>query len=84
MHGAHVGIALDGDADRLMVADERGALLDGDQLMALVARSWSQAGRLVSRWRMVSRTSVPIHVPVATSWRKALKMVSFSRIGRAG
>jgi phosphoglucosamine mutase len=45
-HGADLGIALDGDADRLMVADEKGALLDGDQLMALVARSWSRAGRL--------------------------------------
>jgi phosphoglucosamine mutase len=45
-HSADLGIALDGDADRLMVADEKGALLDGDQLMALVARSWNRAGRL--------------------------------------
>ncbi len=44
--GAHLGIALDGDADRLIVADERGELIDGDQLMALVARSWRDDGRL--------------------------------------
>ncbi len=36
-----LGIALDGDADRLLVADERGRLLDGDQLMALIAPSGS-------------------------------------------
>ena len=34
---ADIGIALDGDADRLIIADERGAFLDGDQLMALIA-----------------------------------------------
>ena len=44
--GAHLGIALDGDADRLIVADEKGRVLDGDQLMALVARSWATEGRL--------------------------------------
>jgi phosphoglucosamine mutase len=44
--GAHLGLALDGDADRLIVADEKGRVLDGDQLMALVARSWANAGRL--------------------------------------
>ena len=45
-HKAHLGIALDGDADRLMVADETGALLDGDQLMALIATSRHRAGAL--------------------------------------
>ena len=45
-HGADIGIALDGDADRVLVADETGTLLDGDQLMATVAESWHQAGRL--------------------------------------
>ncbi len=45
-HGADLGIALDGDADRVMVADETGELLDGDQLMAMVAESWQRSGRL--------------------------------------
>jgi phosphoglucosamine mutase len=45
-HGAHLGLALDGDADRLLVADETGGLLDGDQLMALIATSWQRAGTL--------------------------------------
>jgi phosphoglucosamine mutase len=43
---ADVGIALDGDADRLIMADERGALLDGDQLMALIATGLARTGRL--------------------------------------
>jgi len=45
-HGADVGIALDGDADRLVIADERGELLDGDQLMGMIARRWHESGRL--------------------------------------
>jgi phosphoglucosamine mutase len=45
-HGAHLGIAVDGDADRLVLADEKGQLVDGDQILALIARSWAQAGRL--------------------------------------
>ena len=45
-HKADLGIALDGDADRVVVADETGALIDGDQLLALVATSWHRAGRL--------------------------------------
>src|SRR5262249_48114401 len=45
-HGADVGIALDGDADRLIVADEKGAILDGDQLMAAIALSWHADGLL--------------------------------------
>jgi phosphoglucosamine mutase len=46
MHGADIGIALDGDADRLIVADEQGRRVDGDQLMALIAASWAKHGRL--------------------------------------
>jgi phosphoglucosamine mutase len=43
---ADLGIALDGDADRVMLADERGHIIDGDQILALIARSWSKAGTL--------------------------------------
>ena len=43
---ADIGIALDGDADRVLVVDEKGHLVDGDQLMAVVARSWAEDGRL--------------------------------------
>jgi len=46
MHQADLGIALDGDADRLIIADEKGKRIDGDQLMALIAHSWAKAGRL--------------------------------------
>jgi phosphoglucosamine mutase len=45
-HGADLGIALDGDADRLLLSDERGELIDGDQILALIARAWGRAGRL--------------------------------------
>ena len=45
-HGAHIGIALDGDADRVLIADEAGALIDGDRMMALMASLWSANGRL--------------------------------------
>jgi phosphoglucosamine mutase len=45
-HKADLGIALDGDADRLLLVDERGEMVDGDQILALIARSWRQAGRL--------------------------------------
>ena len=43
---ADIGIALDGDADRLIVADERGVILDGDQLMALIATGLARSQRL--------------------------------------
>lgn len=43
---ADIGIALDGDADRVIIADERGQVIDGDQLMALIASSWSKRGEL--------------------------------------
>lgn len=44
--GAHIGIALDGDADRLIVVDEQGEVVDGDQLMATIASGWARQGRL--------------------------------------
>ncbi|MEJ8560217.1 phosphoglucosamine mutase [Yoonia sp. GPGPB17] len=44
--GAHVGICLDGDADRVMILDENGQVADGDQLMALMAGRWADQERL--------------------------------------
>ena len=43
---ADIGIALDGDADRVMIVDEKGHMVDGDQLMAVIAESWRDDGRL--------------------------------------
>lgn len=45
-HGAQLGIALDGDADRVIISDERGEIVDGDQILALIARSWHERGSL--------------------------------------
>ncbi len=44
--GADIGIALDGDADRLIVIDEKGGQVDGDQIMALIGSLWAKEGRL--------------------------------------
>jgi phosphoglucosamine mutase len=41
-----IGIALDGDADRVILVDERGHIVDGDQLLAVIAQSWKEDGRL--------------------------------------
>ena len=46
MHGADVGICLDGDADRVMIMDQTGHVADGDQIMALLAARWAEEGRL--------------------------------------
>ena len=43
---ADFGIALDGDADRVVMADEKGQVIDGDQILALIAKSWSKSGDL--------------------------------------
>ncbi|MGJ8625579.1 MAG: phosphoglucosamine mutase [Sulfitobacter sp.] len=48
-HGAHVGICLDGDADRVILLDENGKVGDGDQFMALMAAHWASEDRLKGR-----------------------------------
>ncbi|MCB2081080.1 MAG: phosphoglucosamine mutase, partial [Rickettsiales bacterium] len=45
-NGANVGIALDGDADRLIVCDEKGEVVDGDQIMGAIAAYWNREGKL--------------------------------------
>jgi phosphoglucosamine mutase len=45
-HDAHLGLALDGDADRVILSDERGQIIDGDQILALMARAWRASGQL--------------------------------------
>ena len=48
LHEADVGIALDGDADRLVLVDQLGNTVDGDQIMAAIATAWQSLGRLQS------------------------------------
>ncbi len=48
-HNAHLGIALDGDADRLVIVDETGAILDGDELLAIFAKSYLEKNRLYDK-----------------------------------
>src|SRR5271154_5403602 len=43
---ADIGVALDGDADRMIIIDERGHIVDGDQILAVIAESWRADGRL--------------------------------------
>jgi len=45
---ADIGIALDGDADRVMIADENGQIIDGDQIMAAIAKSWNDREMLTA------------------------------------
>jgi phosphoglucosamine mutase len=46
--GADIGIALDGDADRVLICDEKGKLIDGDQLLALIAKGWKDSDDLAN------------------------------------
>jgi len=54
---AHVGIALDGDADRVVFSDEKGQLIDGDQIMALIATDWNNRGILQNKGIVASLMS---------------------------
>jgi phosphoglucosamine mutase len=45
---ADIGIALDGDADRVVIVDEKGEIVDGDQIMAVIAESWHRRGKLAA------------------------------------
>ncbi|WP_061929335.1 phosphoglucosamine mutase [Aureimonas sp. AU22] len=45
---ADIGIALDGDADRVLIVDEHGEVVDGDQIMAVIGEAWAQDGRLAA------------------------------------
>ncbi|MEI8320447.1 MAG: phosphoglucosamine mutase [Alphaproteobacteria bacterium] len=54
-HGAHIGIALDGDADRLIVVDEKGNVIDGDQIIALIATWWK-------KWELLQADGVVVTI----------------------
>ncbi|NQU62336.1 MAG: phosphoglucosamine mutase [Rhodospirillales bacterium] len=45
-HNCDIGLALDGDADRVLISDEKGNLVDGDQVLGLIAKDWAANGRL--------------------------------------
>ena len=83
-HGADLGLALDGDADRLLLSDERGRLVDGDQILALAAQNLHRSGKLrggavaatvmsnlgLERFLVRAGAGSPAHQPwgTATSW----------------
>jgi phosphoglucosamine mutase len=45
-HNAHLGLALDGDADRVLLCDENGDMIDGDQVLGVIANQWKHSGQL--------------------------------------
>jgi phosphoglucosamine mutase len=53
-HGAHLGLALDGDADRMLAVDGNGTLVDGDSLLALFARDLADRGQLAGNTVVVT------------------------------
>ena len=70
---ADIGIALDGDADRVVIVDEKGAVVDGDQIMAVIAESWHRRGKLAGRRRrgdgdVATSASSAISTSSASPW----------------
>ena len=58
-HGADLGIALDGDADRCLAVDAAGRIVDGDQILAVLALAMREGGRLQQRHRRGHRDEQP-------------------------
>jgi len=67
-HGAHLGLALDGDADRLLAVDETGTLVDGDSLLALFARDLAERGQLAGN-------TVVVTVMTNLGFRRAMELL---------
>ena len=65
-HGADFGIALDGDADRVLIADENGNLVDGDQIIGLIAAFWKQHDRLRGNTVVTTVTVSYTHLTLPT------------------
>ena len=63
-HGAHLGIALDGDADRVIFSDEKGRIVDGDQVMAIVAGEWLKK-RLLKKRTLVTTVMSNLGLDIA-------------------
>ena len=74
---ADIGIALDGDADRVVIVDERGHVVDGDQILAVIAESWNEDGRL-------SKPSIVATVMSNYGFEKYLKSIKLGPGAHAG
>ncbi|MBI5137632.1 MAG: phosphoglucosamine mutase [Nitrospirae bacterium] len=77
-HGAHLGLAHDGDADRVLFADEHGSLVDGDQVMAACALALKDAGRLAKNTLV---TTVMSNLGLEIAMRKAGIAVERTQVG---
>jgi phosphoglucosamine mutase len=73
---ADIGIALDGDADRVVIVDERGRVVDGDQILAVIAESWNEDGRL-------SKPSIVATVMSNYGFEKYLKSINLGLVRTA-
>jgi phosphoglucosamine mutase len=75
-HGADLGLAFDGDADRLIAVDEVGRIVDGDHVLAMLAHDWSQTGRL-------AENSVVVTVMSNLGFRRAMASAGINVIETA-